>query len=388
MPFGGLAPFPLRLGASSDVSISPENWLRLCSDAMAMFALPLAVLRIEEPDGVYGDCLVTGLSRAGTDPSFITVTVTKVGTLRRVIINVGAGYTDSTFSEERKWKAKQAVIRCLTSVKSFSPTISGNRILLQFGGLPETKQSYCAIIYGDVEQNQEGDYGAWQYKNAAKYAGDTPYASIWLSEFEKSRGDAFSTRAGSFTQMENIAQARSFGYLQSISERHAACQIPMQSDQNLGRHASVMDIGSADGKDWQVRNKCAAMYMLAASGTTEETLSSSAELIFGNNFHSMVWGGSDDEESPALNTFWSANGHDGPGALNIDDATWSSPAFHLTINLIVANDVEMTRVSSLAKGDFDELLRKTLPPVITWDYVFNRDTGFNLGVDRMDKTAL
>lgn len=398
MPFGGLSPLPLRLGASSDVSISPENWLRLCDDVVATRS-PLAVLYIQEPAGVYGACTVSGLSRAGTDPRFIPATSSLVSyggghTFRQIEIDLGEGYTDSTFGDLRKWKPRSAIVGCSTTVSVCRLSISGNKVYLRFATMPVAQQSYYAVIYGETEQRWSGDYGASPYKKAAKYAGATPYAAIWLTEMMKARGDAFSTATGSYTQMENIALARSFAYLQNISERHAACQLPMQADQIIGRWARVLDIGTNDDRDWQVRNKCAAKYSLTLGGVSNESLDQSATLLFGSNFTGVTWGGPS-ESSTDYNpgglpngTFWPVFEMDGPGSLNIDDAAWSSPIYHFVVDLTAANTTEAARLYAIATRDFDEILRPSLPPVVTWDYRFNHDSGFNLGVDHLNRDAL
>jgi hypothetical protein len=388
MPFGGLAPFPLRLGASSDTSIAPEHWLRLCDDVIAQ-RHPIAVLHIVE-GATAGACTVTGLCRGGTDVSAITATLTTpIAFNWRVTVTLGDGYTDSTTGEIVRWRivnadAKQVGISTIDTVTI--PNLP-NTIYVSYIAAPRTgARQHTLIIFGETEQRWAGDYGAEPTKRACKGAGDVPYAAIWLQEMQAIRGDAFSTASGSYTQMENIACARVFAYLQNIAERHAANQLPMQADQSLGRWATIMDIGTTDDRDWQVRRKCAAKYALTTTGATQDALDAAGALLFGPNFHSIAWTpGTID--TPPPNTFWPA-GDAGPGAYDLGGGPWSSSRCHFTVELTAANQAEAVRLLGLAHRDFDELILSALPPVVTWSFRFNPDNGFILDASRLNQEAL
>ena len=393
MPFGGMSPMPLRLGAQSDTSISPENWLRLCDDVAAQHH-PLAVLYIAEGAGA-GACAVTGISMGGTDVagSGITATLANTsGTNWQITISVGPGYIDPETLELHRWSVSFADPRPVGGVFiSLAGISTNNDVLVTYDNARTTPLRHVVTIYGTTEQRWSGDYGAEPSKSRAGNAADVPYAWVWLQELQVTRGDAFSVASGSFTQMENVALARGFAYLQDIAERHASNQLPTQADQSLGRWATIMNVGTTDDRDWQVRRKCAAKYALTTTGATAASLNAAATLLFGGNFYGINWTLGTVDYPPEA-TFWppgfTGDPSPGPGALDIGNGVWTSSRFHFTVELTAANEVEATRLIGIAHRDFDEMLQASLPPVVTWDYRFNPTNGFILDTSRMDREAL
>lgn len=385
MQFGGLAPLPGRLGPSSDESISPENWLRICDDVV-MQRQPLAVLLIAEGAGV-GACTVTGVSMGGMDVSGITATLYESSPGEwTTLINLGEGYTSPLDGSVVKWSPRYTHAKVVGSTMAITETTAGQYVTLSYSDLRSWPFSYTVVIYGWTAQKWAGDYGAEPTKKAAKKENDAPYAWVWLQEMQVVRGDAFSTASDSPTQWENIAIARIYAYLQSIAERHAACQLPMQADQNLGRWATIMNIGTTDDRDWQVRRKCAAKFALTTTGASETSMNAAASLLFGSNFTSITWG-EGTIDAPPPNTFW-PGGTAGPGDYDLGGGPWLSSRYSFVVALNTANDAETVRVRNLALRDFDEMLRAALPPVTTWAYQFNSGSGFTLDFSRMDYEAL
>jgi hypothetical protein len=392
MPFGGLSPFPLRLGAQSNTSISPENWLRLCDDVVQQ-RHPLAVLLITEPVENYGPCTVTGLFMGGTDPSAITAQLDEMATDNSYLItvNMGAGYVDSTSGKFRPWAVKFASAKQVGHLISEDVDVYDNSdIEFSYVDVRTGARTHTLVVWGETEPRFSGDYGAEPTKEAAKEAGAVPYAWVWLQEMQAIRGDAFSTTPGSYTQMENIAAARMFAYVQNLAERNAASQIPMQADQAIGRWASLLNIGTTDDRDWQVRRKCAAKFTLTTTGASEQSLEAAASLLFGSNFSEIAWDlGSID--SPPPNTLWPGDlEHIGPAVLDIGIGyAWTSSRYHFDVRLTSTNDTEMARLVGIGRRDFDEILIDVMPPVVTWSYQFNHtDDGFALSVDKLDRDTL
>lgn len=390
MPFGGTAPFPLRLGAQSDTSISPENWLRLCDDVVQQNH-PLAVLIITEPAETYGPCTVTGLFRGGTDPgATITAQLDEMATANSYLLTVsmGSSYIDSTSGEVKPWAIKIANARQIGSTTVDDPYIYDTDIEISYVAVRTGARQHTLVVYGETEPRYSGDYGAEPSKSSAGAAADIPYAWIWLQEAQAIRGDAFSTAPGSYTQLENIAIARMLAYAQNLADRLAASQLPMQADQAIEQWASLMNVGTTDDRDWQARRKCAAKFALVTVGANEQSLNAAAALVFGANLIGLTWN-EGTIDSPPENTFW-PGGTSGPAGLDIGVGyAWTSPRLRFVIALSSANETETTRLLSVNRREFDEMLFDVMPPVTTWVYKINpMGDGFALSVDRMDRDEL
>jgi hypothetical protein len=385
MPFGALAPFPLRLGAQSNTSISPENWLRLCDDVVQQNH-PLAVLLITEPAETSGPCTVTGLFLGGTDPgATITAQLDEMATDNSYLITVsmGSSYIDSTSGERKSWALKMANARHVGATTVDDVYIYDTDIEISYTVVRSGARQHTLVVYGETAPKYSGDYGAEPTKSSAGAAADIPYAWIWLQEAQAIRGDAFSTAPGSYTQIENIAIARMFAYTQNLADRLAASQLPMQADQAIDYWASLMNVGTTDDRDWQARRKCAAKFALVTVGANTQSLNAAASLVFGSNFVRIDWN-EGTLDSPPPNTFW-PGGTSGPAGLNIGDGyAWTSTRHRFSIILTSLNNAETTRLMSVNRREFDEMLIDVMPPVNVWDYKINQNgDGFELSVDRM-----
>ena len=380
MAFGGLAPFPLRLGSGDDESVSPEQWIRLCDDVAGQMQ-PLLAMVIEEPvpgAGSDGPCAIYGRSMGGTDLSGITCArVTVSPSVNRIDINLGEYYVDPTTGEQKRWKPLGGLARrALTGTNAdFLDLSSSPAISISYTSDPADEGVHTLVLWGVTTLRESGDYGAEPTKAAAAYEGSVPYAYIWLTECRGMRGSAYVSAPGSFVEMENIAMARAFGFAQRVSERHAWHQLPSGSDQTIGRWARLLDVGTTGDKDWQARRKCTARFALIVGGPSELALNDAMVDIFGPSFVAIRrFPGTLD--APPVPTYWPGV-NEGPTVLDISgDGAWSSQRYHFVVQLTAPNAAARVRLLGIAHRDADELFSSALVPVCTWDYSFTPPEGF------------
>lgn len=395
MSFGGLAPFPIRLGPGGDESISPEQWLRLCDDVAGQMQPLVSLLITEPPAGIANDgpCTVTGRSMGGTSLTGITCTrTTSLAGVAMLELSIGEYYTDPVTGQQRRWKplaGHAQMVGCFVpgSVDAPPDIQSNTSITVSYWWDVATTGVHTLILWGLAERGEPGDYGAEPTKAQAAYEGEVPYAYTWLLECRGMRGSVFESRAGSFVEMENIAMARVFGLLQRHNERHVWNQLPADSDQCIGRWAKLMDVGTTGDKDWQARRKCAARFALITGGPSDAAISDAMAAIFGPAFVTVHRFPGTLDAAPAP-TYWPGVSN-GPGALDIDgNGAWTSQRYHFIVQLTAANDAQRDRVLALAHRDADELFFSSLVPVCTWGYSFNVPGNFILGTDQLGRDSL
>lgn len=382
MPLGGLAPFPMRLGPSSETAVSPEEWLRLAVDAAAIDT-PICILRIIVLSGA-GSGIITGFGRGTFTP---TLSVSWAGAIGTFVVTPGDAYTDD-LGNSRNWTARAAIVNMLNGVPdALSWEVSSGQLEITVDASGAYTNVFHIAVYGETEPRFAGDYGSEPNKVESP-EGVAPYAWIWLQETQRIRGDAFSIAAGSFTQMENISMARFWGLVQRVNERHAAQQIPEYSDQALPRWIQLLGLGSTNQRDWELRRKAGAMFSLTMSGPTADALNDALSAVFGPNFV-QVHRFEGTLDAPPAGTYWPA-GDPGPGPLiiNREFGNWTSTRYHFLIELTATSDADRVRVLNIAARDMDEILTAALPPVCTWAYNFNGLDGFVLGTSELGRDSL
>lgn len=376
MPFGGMAPFPYRLGGTVEEGWTAEQHARMCSDVAAAHATnPLAILVVTAGTT---STINWFTCRGGYNIGSVTATFAS-GTLT---LDLGARYYDEDQLDWRSWSASVAFASTSTS-GPVGTAITGDQIAIT----ATSGDVVTVVIYGSVAERQMGDYGAELNKKNSNTEGNVPYAYNWLLEQQAAMGTAYSNDVDSLTRFELIARARMLGFGQRLPEAYAAQNgSPACADQKLGYWCTVLGI-SPGLPDWVIRRLANAKTMLS-NGVNDEVLVDAIQQVVGAAFVGLVRT-EGTLAAPPYPTWW-RYGPEGPAMLALDsDGCWLSRRCHLTASLTEVAGRGSQSIARIANNELRGILNGMLPAVSTWNWAFHvGDTGFVLGTDRLGRDAL
>lgn len=389
MPFGGLAPLPFRLGASTDGGITAAEHARACADLCAVSRVsPVARLRVRVVAGPssssvyvlsYEGANGSGLRFAplvewdGTGPVYVRIAS---------YVNALGIKVDLASKVAARWIA--TVTRCDNGDRCALEFVADGYTVAWFitGGIGITTE-YDIKIWGR-RPVAIGDYGGHIEKRDSKTEGASTYAWQWYQYLKKADGSAYSQSDTSVRSWELRAEARVLGLSQRISEMLAASATPGGSDLLLERWARQQQIQIAGVARWVVRAQCELKFA-DRNPPTNEYIEAGLRSILGSVFNSIVTDLGTFDTPPAA-TYAPGYVH-GSALYDLGPGVWSSSRAHITI---VVNRGTMTdaELADLMSREAAQWLDVTLPATKTWSWSASAPGGFLLGTSKLGIDSL
>lgn len=213
-----------------------------------------------------------------------------------------------------------------------------------------------------------GDVGGSLDKRDSTTEGREPYAVAWLREIESGRGSAFSSKAGSLVNAENVAMARFSSAVWSRgAEKFRANATPFRADERLNYWARVLNVprSSLEPK-WRTRDRTIAAYR-AALGPTVPNIRETLARLLGDAYVSADFATGTDLDTPPANTYWPGV-NPGPSDQDLGNGTWSSPRGHLTVTVTRPSGVSTAEFKNLLDVQMASLLDDMLRASSTFDW--------------------
>lgn len=387
MPLGALNPCPFRLGGD----VLAENHSRICADLVAsMRVAPLGVMIVTNgvPVAYYGrngngvttfDSGATYVLGGSLAYSFVISS--------GFVLTLGASWNDEigTVTPVNLVGVEATPIGAASAVVS----IGWSRNVAVIVG---ASGSYVVTIYADDCARTIDQYGGDINKSNSITEAESPYAWGWLLEMRVMRGSAYADDG--LVDVENLAWARMFGFLQRVAEQESAASDPSRTaGGRLSRWAKWLGLAilSTDSEA-TVRNKCAAFKRLKL-GAVEPNLTTILPTLLGSAYAGL-YRDVGTLDSPPVSTYW--NEYPAPaatvaalslglggGSIANDQPVWLSQRFHLTVVIDVPTNQTVQQIANLCESDLSQVLNNILPSVATfcWGRLdsYGGDDGFIVG---------
>lgn len=390
MPFGALAPLPLRLGGNPLEGWQPEEHARLCDDLVVINRVTVLAVIVANITSDGALAFISGRHRGGNVLDDFSGTITTAGP-RALSLLIPPSYTNNEWGTVRSWHPIAAEV--VTNIGGpAAATVSANELTATLPNDGSTRA--LIVIYGLAEARAVGDYGGLPDKTASKTEGNTPYAYAWMLELQSAKGSAFSNERSGLRWFEILASARSWAGVMRLAEMHASQQNPATSDVTLGRWATVLALSVGDGSDWKLRAKANGKYLLAATGATEEALGTALSGIFGDAYKGLIdQDPTKDFDAPPVYTY-SSDWERGPAMYDMgtnvfgDSGVFMSVRSRLMINLTQSPSKTDDEIVRLANVDMYEMISGALPAASTYEWAIDVDSGFTLGISNIGRGSL
>jgi hypothetical protein len=386
MPLGATNPCPFRLGGD----VLAENQSRIAADLVAsMRVAPLGVMVIAAgaPTAYYGRN-GTGVATFDSGATYVlggTLTYSAVVTADLAITLGGTWYDEIGVSTLVNIVGVDAVP---LGTSDALDSITWDRSAITLEG---ASGSYVVVIYADDCARTIDQYGGDLEKRNSITEAESPYAWGWLIEMRSMRGSAYANEG--LVDIENLAWARMFGFLQRVAEQEAAASDPARTaDGRLRRWAQWLGLAilSTDSEA-TIRRKCSAFKLLKL-GAVEPNLETLLPTLLGSAYVGM-YRDIGTLDAPPVPTYWSEvtipagttaalSLGTGGGTVANDEPVWLSSRFHLTVVITVPPAQTVQQVANLCESDLTRLLNNLLPSVATfcWGRLdsYSGDEGFIL----------
>jgi hypothetical protein len=264
-------------------------------------------------------------------------------------------------------------------------------------GIAGASGSYVVTIYADDCARTIDQYGGDLNKTNSITEAVSPYAWGWLLEMRTMRGSAYANEG--IVDIENLAWARMFGFLQRVAEQESVASDPSRtSGGRLRRWAQWLGLSilSTD-TEATIRAKCAAFKRLKL-GAVEQNLETLLPALLGSAYVGM-YRDVGTLDAPPVPTYWNDNpapaatdaafnlGAGGGSAAN-DQPVWISQRFHLVVVITVPTNQTVQQVVNICQSDLSKLLNNILPSVATFEWgrlsSYGAYTGFILDQSLLD----
>jgi hypothetical protein len=231
-----------------------------------------------------------------------------------------------------------------------------------------------------------GDYGGELLKEDCTAEADEPYAAMWLRELHAMRGSAYTTKAGTLVDAENVAIARYFGSVFSRTpEKFRANATPARADERIPYWATVLAVpNKPTDPTWLVRKRCAAHFKAAQDQTLDNVTAAVSDLL-GDAFVEVHTYEGTDLDTPPTNTYWPGV-NPGDPTFSLGGGAWMSPRSHVWIETAIPAGMSVSDYQALIRVQLNALLDPWLPAHATFSAGVG--TGFIVGVDRIGIDSL
>jgi len=390
MPFGALAPLPIRLGGSPTEGWAARQHARAAAELVMLWrTLPLALVTFERSTAYPDGAVVRYNGRNGVGPLHaptLTQTDSPDGFLWE--LEWARSYEDA-FGVQQRWTLRHANTTGHFLLPGFANTFDSQVVPGTTGkvsfklGTNATPWRATCVVYGSWgDDRQIGTYGGEPDKRDNTTEADEPYAAQWLREIQAMRGSAYTKDRGSLVDVENVALARHFAAVWSRTpEKFRANATPRRADERLEYWRKVLGVARrATDPDWKLRQNCSAHYQ-AAQGPRLDVIESSLRTLLGEAFVALHTQTGNDLDAPPTLTFWPII-NPGPAAYDIGGGCWSSERSHLTVEVRQPSGMSNSDFSNLLNVQMFQLLDGLLPAWATFDWTTG--DGFLLDISQLD----
>lgn len=380
MPFGGLAPLPLRLGPGG---ITAEQHARLCADLTAVDrTLPCLSLTVWLNGAGPTVGFARYVGRNGSGPKSAPL-YSWSGTV--LTIDLGAATNAAGFAVDVLAKTGTDFVVTVSDTAGLAlvPAIVGGGAVISIPCVCPGTASVQVQVYA-AAATAIGDYGGHLAKRNSTSEGTSTYAFGWYQMLKTAQGTAYSISDTSVRSWGLKAEARAIGTSQRIAEMLSASTTPHGSDLKLGQWAQIQGIQTANLAKWELREQCEFRYSDRLPATAD-SVDANLAAILGVTFASTTTNlGS--LASPPSPSYW-------PGLLDGDalydlsgEGVYSSPRGLLTV---VVNQGAYTgdELSDLMTRDVATWLDNNLPATDDWQWSVSTG-GFVLGTSKLGLNSL
>jgi hypothetical protein len=393
MPFGGFAPFPIRLGGTPEEGWAAVQHARASADLLAAFrTMPFAVLRYTKSGATVTILSYVGRNGAGLQHA-PSVTVNGTGDLTFTWPTFYLDpYENSVTVNFRAGRAHG----CTSTFACPTVTLTANtaRVVVRNAAGTATDHTATLKVWGEtgIESRAIGDYGGSPDKRDSKTEAFVPYAAAWYQQLQEGRGSAYTQKFGTLVHCENLAIARMFSAVFSrLPEKVRANAIPAKADEKLDYWVEVLGIPTrSDDPKWLVRQRCAAHFK-SVKGPTLANVRECLQDLLGELLIDILTFEGTDLANPPEPTYWPGE-NPGPSAYSLGGGTWYSKRCHILIQLRQPSSIEIGTFLQLVNVDMFQLLDRMLPAWVTFGWVtFSTDgdlTGFLLDISQLDLTGV
>ncbi len=395
--FGGFCQMPIRLGGDGLSDWNAASHARLVADvAAAKRTAALAVMTIDI-DAAGGTATVTQFtSRAefGVGSSYVpTVTLNGTGD---VSVEFTKAWTDefdvSTSISIRNGKAARAAAGGGDAVVNVEAANEVRVRVTNAAGAP-VDGAVTVLIYGAIDQDSA--YG--QRAEIGAYGGSTdkhdvrteviPYSWGWYLAIQGGRGSAYSKSRGTLVHAENIALARAEAARTRAAERMTCNAQPLTADERLEYWAQVLAVHRRENEPrWRLRLRCAAKYQTVL-GPSPANVDAALQTLLGTAYVKSWRQVGASLAVPPTQTFWPGV-NPGPVAYNLGGGTWLSERSNLVVEVQRPAGMTDSDLAYLLNVQMFELLDRTLPAYMTFNWGFGVTSGFVLDVSKLDFNGL
>lgn len=385
MPFGGLAPLPLRLGGDRQYGWPVADHARLTADLVAaMRTAPLAVFTYVKSGATVTIESYVGQNGEGTALA-PTPTVNGTGD---VSFGFDLGWTDE-YDETSAIRIRSADANVHGSTAGEADieaaSSSALRIVTRNAGTGSAMDARATVVVkGSWRSASVYDYDAAADKSGSDTEGEQPYAAAWYAALKSAIGSKLAEAPPSGVMHTWLTAAgRSLAGCSRSVEKLGANNTPATADELLGKWVTALRIrlrrNEARGR---VRSRAAAKFR-AQRGNDAVNVDAVASDILGDAFvRSWRTFGADLANPPTL-TYWPGV-NAGPSSHDLGGGAWLSERAHYVVETTQPADMSDTDYLQLVNTDLFEALDSMLPATATFNAAQNVTTGFLLDISRMD----
>jgi hypothetical protein len=398
MPFGATNPFPFREGGDAPA----EAWSRITADLVAsMRVAPLGVMIVAAgvPTAYFGRN-GNGVATFDSGATYVlggTLTYSAAYAFG-LAITLGTSWIDEVGQSWAVNIVGADVTGIGTATAATGTAFDRNQVLFTGTGVSD---SYVIEIYTDDGSRTIDQYGGDLNKRNSATESDSPYAWGWLLEFRQMRGSAYANDG--LIDIENLAWARMFGFLQRVSEQASAATDPTNtSGGRLRRWLQWQAIAIlSNDTEAAMRAKASAFKMLK-QGSADQYLLPMIQAALGSAY-AGVYRNKGTFDSPPVPTYWNESSIPasittefslgvGGGTTPNDNPVWMSERFRLVVIVQIPANQTVQDVINVCESSLTTLLNNALPSVATFEWgrldTYGGDEGFFLDQSLLDLDLL